>query len=106
MSLLVNHFNPAAVPKLMCRSLVSVSYEGTLYDCDFNQTLQMPIVGAGQPSTIWSLDDLVNWRMLQSQRAALFWLHRRIRLKLRAVPSLARLRQRWRRDDHGPRNNR
>ncbi|MGH7819239.1 MAG: arsenosugar biosynthesis radical SAM (seleno)protein ArsS, partial [Candidatus Binatia bacterium] len=32
MGLLVNHFNPGAVEGLMCRSLVSVGWEGTLYD--------------------------------------------------------------------------
>ena len=29
-------FNPCTVEGLMCRSLVSVSWDGTLYDCDFN----------------------------------------------------------------------
>jgi len=33
---LVSSFNPCAVAGLMCRSLVSVSWEGYLYDCDFN----------------------------------------------------------------------
>src|SRR5262249_17043042 len=37
MGLLVNHFNPITVPALMCRFLVSVGYDGALYDCDFNQ---------------------------------------------------------------------
>lgn len=34
MGLLVNHFNPATVSSLMCRSLVSVGWNGALYDCD------------------------------------------------------------------------
>ena len=62
MSLLVNHFNPATVAGLMCRSLVSVSWEGRLYDCDFNQMLELPVSGA-QPPTIFdlqSLDELVD----------------------------------------------
>ncbi len=33
---LANAFNPCAVPELMCRTLVSVSWDGYLYDCDFN----------------------------------------------------------------------
>jgi radical SAM/Cys-rich protein len=33
---LVSSFNPCAVESLMCRSLVSVSWDGYLYDCDFN----------------------------------------------------------------------
>jgi radical SAM/Cys-rich protein len=56
MGLLVNHFNPATVPGLMCRSLVSVGYDGRLYDCDFNQMLELPR-GAG-PQTIWEVDSL------------------------------------------------
>ncbi len=58
MSLLVNHFNPATVEGLMCRDLVSVGYEGTLYDCDFNQMASMPIRDeAGRPLTMWDVDD-------------------------------------------------
>jgi radical SAM/Cys-rich protein len=48
-------FNPATVPALMCRSLVSVGYDGTLYDCDFNQMLEMGIDG-GRPATIHDYD--------------------------------------------------
>ncbi len=36
-------FNPATVPQLMCRTTLSVSWEGFLYDCDFNQMLDMKI---------------------------------------------------------------
>jgi radical SAM/Cys-rich protein len=56
MSLLVNHFNPRTLPALMCRDLVSVAYDGTLHDCDFNQMLELPL-GAG-PRSIFEIDDL------------------------------------------------
>ena len=56
MSLLVNHFNPLAVPEVMCRSLVSVDYAGRLYDCDFNQQLDLPL--GASPRTIWDVDSL------------------------------------------------
>ncbi len=56
MSLLVNHFNVGTVPELMCRSLVSVSWDGQLYDCDFNQMLEIPL-GAGA-RTIWDVESL------------------------------------------------
>ncbi len=46
-------FNPATVPALMCRTLVSVSWDGFLYDCDFNQMLEMPLV---RPATIRDFD--------------------------------------------------
>jgi len=52
MSLLVNHFNPATVENLMCRSLVSVGWDGKLYDCDFNQMLDIESPGK---QTIWGI---------------------------------------------------
>jgi radical SAM/Cys-rich protein len=59
MGLLVNHFNPATASTLMCRDLVSVGYEGTLYDCDFNQMLSMPMIdGRGGALTIFDIEDL------------------------------------------------
>jgi len=41
MELLVNNFNPAAVDGLMCRNTLSIKWDGTLYDCDFNQQLDL-----------------------------------------------------------------
>ena len=43
MELLVNAFNPAAVANVMCRNTISVSWDGFMYDCDFNQMLNLPI---------------------------------------------------------------
>jgi radical SAM/Cys-rich protein len=43
MELLVNAFNPATVSGLMCRNTLSVSWDGYLYDCDFNQMLDLAI---------------------------------------------------------------
>jgi len=40
--LLFERFNPATVEGLMCRSLISVSWDGTLYDCDFNIAAGLP----------------------------------------------------------------
>jgi radical SAM/Cys-rich protein len=39
-------FNPATIPGLMCRSLISVSWDGFLYDCDFNIACDSPAGGA------------------------------------------------------------
>jgi radical SAM/Cys-rich protein len=44
---LVNAFNPQTLPGLMCRSQISVGYDGQVYDCDFNQMLEMPAAGVG-----------------------------------------------------------
>ena len=46
MALLVHHFNAATVEALMCRSLLSVSWDGRLHDCDFHQMADLPL-GAG-----------------------------------------------------------
>lgn len=43
MELLINSFNPAAIEGLMCRKLLSVAWDGRLYDCDFNQMLDLPL---------------------------------------------------------------
>jgi radical SAM/Cys-rich protein len=56
LSLLVNHFNPATLDGLMCHSLLSVGYDGRIYDCDFNQMLEIRL--PGRERTIWDLTDL------------------------------------------------
>ena len=43
MEKLVTAFNPATVDGLMCRMMISVGWDGRLYDCDFNQMLEMGI---------------------------------------------------------------
>jgi radical SAM/Cys-rich protein len=54
--LLAENFNPATLDRVMCRNLISVSWEGWVYDCDFNQMLGLPIRdGAGKPLHIASL---------------------------------------------------
>ncbi len=55
MEKLINAFNPSAAEGVMCRSLISVGYDGTLYDCDFNQMLELR-VNHGLPTTIWEFD--------------------------------------------------
>ncbi len=41
MDLLVGAFNPAAAAGVMCRNTLSVGFDGQLYDCDFNQMLEI-----------------------------------------------------------------
>ena len=65
MDLLRSSYNPDTLPSLMCRNLISVGWEGTLYDCDFNQMLDMAI-GNGTPLKLWDLgpSDLIGRRIL------------------------------------------
>jgi radical SAM/Cys-rich protein len=43
MERLADAFNPAAAAGVMCRYMLSVGWDGTLYDCDFNQMLELPV---------------------------------------------------------------
>jgi hypothetical protein len=43
MKRLADSFNPETLQGVMCRQLVSVAWDGRLFDCDFNQMLDMPI---------------------------------------------------------------
>ena len=55
MERLVQAFNPAAAAAVMCRSTLSVGWDGRLYDCDFNQMLNLG-VAAPDPRTIFAFD--------------------------------------------------
>jgi radical SAM/Cys-rich protein len=52
---LVRAFNPSVATGVMCRTLVSVGYDGRLYDCDFNQMTGIQIK-AGKPMTVFDFD--------------------------------------------------
>lgn len=51
MEALVNAFNPAAAHNVMCRNTISIDWQGYLYDCDFNQMLDL-MVEEGSPRHI------------------------------------------------------
>jgi radical SAM/Cys-rich protein len=55
MDRLVAAFNPAAVEGLMCRFTLSVGWDGQLYDCDFNQMIDLP-TASGAPRTIFEAE--------------------------------------------------
>lgn len=55
MEKLTQAFNPAAASDVMCRTLVSVGWDGALYDCDFNQMLELPVL-AGLPGHVRDFD--------------------------------------------------
>jgi len=49
-------FNPAAAQGVMCRNTLSVGLDGRLYDCDFNQMLNMPLGDDTQAQHLFDLD--------------------------------------------------
>jgi radical SAM/Cys-rich protein len=55
---LVHAFNPAAVAGLMCRDTISVGWDGRLFDCDFNQMLDLPVDGGGPRTVVELLAEL------------------------------------------------
>ncbi len=56
MTRLANSFNPAAAKGVMCLTLISVGYDGRLYDCDFNQMLEMQITTNRKQMTIFDFN--------------------------------------------------
>ena len=55
MEKLVNAFSPGAASGVMCRTMVSVGWDGRIFDCDFNQMLDLE-VGYGAPTHIRDFD--------------------------------------------------
>jgi radical SAM/Cys-rich protein len=57
LEVLVTAFNPATIAGLMCRSTLSVAWDGQVYDCDFNQLLDLPARAEdGAPFHVRGLD--------------------------------------------------
>ena len=56
MNLLKDNFSAANLKGVMCRSLISVDWQGNLFDCDFNQQLELPL----KASSVNTLEDLFN----------------------------------------------
>ena len=54
--LLVDNFNAQTIPGLMCRHLISVDWLGNVFDCDFNQMINLPI-SAKTPVLLWDITD-------------------------------------------------
>ena len=61
--LLETNFNPATLEQVMCRNLISIGWNGAVFDCDFNQMLNLPVRGSdGKALDISSLsiDQVLN----------------------------------------------
>ena len=62
MRLLKDNYAAANLDNVMCRTLVSVDWQGYLYDCDFNQQLGLPLPGPARPHLRALLEDDLNGR--------------------------------------------
>ncbi len=58
MEKLVNAYNPIAAANVMCRNTISIGWDGYLYDCDFNQMLDLKVNGRSRHISNFNTDDL------------------------------------------------
>jgi radical SAM/Cys-rich protein len=66
MEKLVNAYNPLASQNVMCRNTISVSWDGFIYDCDFNQMLEMKIDAESKFQHLANFDmDSINKRNIK-----------------------------------------
>lgn len=49
MGILRDNYSAENLQTVMCRTLLSVDYQGNVYDCDFNQMLKMPLLASSKP---------------------------------------------------------
>jgi radical SAM/Cys-rich protein len=64
--MLAGRFNPEAAGNIMCRTLISVDWQGKIYNCDFNQALGMPITADnGSEMVISELDEGMNGKQIE-----------------------------------------
>lgn len=67
MQTLVEAYNPATVSNLMCRSTISVSWDGHLYDCDFNQMLDLKVASSSSHISNFDIDALSDRKIVLNQ---------------------------------------
>ena len=67
MSKLVNSYNPLAAESVMCRSTISIGWDGYIYDCDFNQMLDLKIAAKGKHLKDFNLESIENRTIIVNQ---------------------------------------
>ncbi len=67
MEKLINAFNPVAAANVMCRNTISIGWDGYLYDCDFNQMLDLKITSKGKHISSFNTSELVNREIIVNQ---------------------------------------
>jgi radical SAM/Cys-rich protein len=61
LQLLVDNFNPETTNNIMCRILLSIDFRGIIYNCDFNQALDLPVIDPiGNIVTIDTIENVLN----------------------------------------------
>lgn len=67
MEKLIHAFNPVAAANVMCRNTISISWDGYLYDCDFNQMLDLKVNSSGKHISGFNTSALVNREIIVNQ---------------------------------------
>ena len=67
MDKLINAYNPAAAANVMCRNTISVSWNGYLYDCDFNQMLELTLACPSKHISQFNLQQIQNRDIIVGQ---------------------------------------
>lgn len=67
MEKLINAFNPVAAANVMCRNTISISWDGYLYDCDFNQMLDLKIGSKGKHISAFNASELADREIIVNQ---------------------------------------
>lgn len=67
MEKLVNSYNPSAAEEVMCRSTISIGWDGYIFDCDFNQMLDLKVEVKGKHLSEFNLEDLENRSIIVNQ---------------------------------------
>ncbi len=67
MTELIEAYNPATIDGLMCRNTISVSWDGYIYDCDFNQMLDLKVDSKSKHLNDFDMDDFLNRKVVINQ---------------------------------------
>ena len=67
MEKLINAFNPVAAANVMCRNTISVGWDGYLYDCDFNQMLNLKVSSSGKHISQFNTEVLADREIVVNQ---------------------------------------
>ena len=67
MEKLVAAYNPVAAVNVMCRNTLSIGWDGYLYDCDFNQMLELKVAAKSKHISEFDYDELSNRSIIVNQ---------------------------------------
>ena len=67
METLISAYNPDTVQNLMCKNTISIGWDGYLYDCDFNQMLDLKVASVSKHVSSFDIDDLQSRQVVTGQ---------------------------------------